>query len=149
MGDLSGALEAADSAGPIVMEVSASQVGFGPVVHFFPDGSLFKDEFAAADKAGAALPPLVPGPKAEVLQAVVSAIARRGDLKAAWQAEALLEVEPRDTLAGRHDLALASIAECQIKMGDLRGALSTALKITFARIKLERLLKLAAIPPDR
>jgi hypothetical protein len=149
MGDLSGALEAADSAGPMVMEVSADQVGHGPAVQFdFPDGPLFKDEFAARDKARAAPPPLVPGPKAKVLQAVASAMAKRGNLEAAWQAEALLEVEPRDTLAGRRDLALASIAECQIKTGDLRGALSTVLKITFARIKLGRLLELAALPPD-
>ena len=151
MGDVAGALAAADNMGPLAGEPSNLQVGLVATMQFDapraapPTNEEFADAWA---KAKSALPPLVPGQKAIALGSIVEVLARQGNLQAAWQAESLLEAEPRDVLAGTRDWALLSIAKQQVETRDLRDALSTALKITGARTRWEPLLKLAAIPPD-
>jgi hypothetical protein len=93
------------------------------------------------------LPPLVPGPKAGALLLIATATAKLGNIDGALQAEAGLEVEPRDALRSVRDAALSSIAAAQMKSGDLHAALATALRIAEPATLVKSLLPLTAISP--
>lgn len=150
MGDMAAALEAANDAGPMVAKPNSLQETLTTVMQF--DNATHpptKEEIAAAAaRSQAALPPLLPGPKANLLAAIVSDMAALGELEAARAAEAPLEAEPRDVLAVKRNAALSSIAVLQINKGDLRGAYITTMRITQPEIRWMPLLKLAAASPD-
>jgi hypothetical protein len=109
---------------------------------------------ATADRAG----PLVvrtradeifPGHKAGTLQAISVALAGQGNIDGALRAEAELEAGLGDVLPGVSGYALSSIAAAQTRAGDLRGALTTAMRITGAGGQFKALLPLVSAPPHQ
>jgi hypothetical protein len=150
VGDLPGALLAANEAGPLVMKPSDAQILMMAALQFANRSAspTASEVAAAADRLRAALPPLMPGPQAHALTAIAVDMAEIGDIAAARQAESRLEAEPRDALWGPHDTALEAIVGAQIKAADFRGALATTLRMTEPNRRWKALLKLAGVRPN-
>lgn len=149
MGDISGAIQTANGAGPLAAKPSMFEVAALTAIQFGGATKLpTNDEMKSAiERTQATLPSQVPGPKARALTAIAIELAARQDIEDAWQVEAELDVEPREVLIGPRDTVLVAISGAQVKTGDLPGALSTTLKITQADSRWQSLLKLAAQPP--
>jgi hypothetical protein len=149
MGDVSGALQAADAVGPLVAEPGQALVRALTTAQFNRTSRPTDEEIkVATERTKAMLPSQIAGPKAQALSAVAMALAERGDIPGALKAEAELEEEPRAVLAEPRDATLAAIADAQAKTGDLSGALLTTLKITQGNtLQWKGLLQLAAHPP--
>jgi tetratricopeptide (TPR) repeat protein len=147
-GDLAGALSDADNAGPLVAKPSAMQVMMLAAMQFDnPTKKPTESEMLAAiERAKAALPPLVSGPKANALRAIASELAAQGKIDDALQVVAGLDVEPQDVLNSVRGTALLSIAKAQAKAGDLHGSFSTVMQITPLLLRWDTLLTLAAKP---
>jgi hypothetical protein len=150
MGDVPGALKSANDAGPMVAPPDATQVLALTALQFDnPSVPQTREQIMAAmERAQAALPSQVAGPQAKALSAIARELAGQRDIMGALQAVALLDVEPRDVLASERDWALSSVASAQTKIGDLRGALATTLKMTQGSPRWDSLLSLAANPPS-
>ncbi len=153
MGDVPGALAAADNAGPLVIERSETQKRIIATMAMALSGSnistvdptatnQIKQLEASADTA-------YPGPKANVLSAIARVLAEKGEISSAIQAEAGLDGEPRAALSICRDPALAAIFDAQLHIDDLEAALDTALRISGSGLQERLLLKLAAMPIRR
>ena len=147
MGDLAGALSS-DAAGPLVTKPGAADFFVAAVTEFgLGNEKLTEAEaLAAVPRLKAAIPPLVAGPKAAVLGAIVAELAEQGNIRAARQVAAGLEAEPRDVLQSRRDAALTAIAKAQEKAADWRGSFATTLQISRPGWRWPLLLRLAAKP---
>jgi hypothetical protein len=149
-GDLASALTIVEKLGPLVeppsplMSVIATGMSFGGA-RAAPSETEMATRLTEVRKQ---LPPLVPGGKAHVLLKLAVDFAEMRDIETAIQLETALEAEPRDVLGQLRDSALAAISQAQQEAGDLRVSLRTALRITERSTRFERLLKLAAIPPQ-
>ena len=106
-------------------------------------------EVLEAIREAQALRPVVAGPKAQVLSDIAAHMAAKGDIAAALSAAAILEQEQNGAIKVAHDNAVTAIANAQIKAGDLRGALATALRIRQSDARWKLLLKLAGSPITR
>jgi DUF1680 family protein len=106
-------------------------------------------EVLEAIRQAQALMPLVVGPKAQVLSDIAAHMAAKGDIAAALSAAAILEQEQNGAIKVVHDNAVTAIANAQIKAGDLRGALATALRIRQSDARWTLLVKLAGSPITR
>jgi tetratricopeptide (TPR) repeat protein len=148
MGDLAGALSDADNAGPMVTKPSFMQAVMLTAMQF--GGARTKPSKAevqdALQRAIAALPPFVAGPKASALSMIAVEMAAQGKIDAALRVATGLDVEPREVLQSVRNTTFAAIARAQEKAGDLRGSLSTVLQITQPLSRWDTLLKLAAHP---
>ena len=91
-----------------------------------------------------------PGPQAEALSAIAAEFANAGQIDAAKQAEAKLEVAlpaPQgDALRDDRDSALAAIAKAQVKAGQPHEALATSLRIVSPGARFGALLALLDVP---
>jgi tetratricopeptide (TPR) repeat protein len=148
LGDLAGALSEADNAGPMVEKPGAGHVGMLVAMQFANAKTKpTPDEIQAArERAIAALPPLVAGPKANALSVIATEMATQGKIDVALQVAAGLDVEPRAVLQSLRNTTLAAIARAQERGGDLRGSLSTTRQITQLDKQWDPLLELAARP---
>jgi hypothetical protein len=148
MGDLAGALATANDAGALVTKPGAADFFVAAVTEFgLRNEKLTEAEaLAAVSRLKAAIPPLVAGPKATALGAIVAELAEQGNIQAARQVAAGLEAEPRDVLQSRRDTALGAIAKAQEKAGDWRGSFATTLQISRPGWRWPLLLRLAAKP---
>lgn len=148
LGDLDGALLQADAAGPMTAPPSAVQVMVVTAMQF--DNArkppTQAEVAAAAQRAKAAFPAQVAGPRAIALSAIAVDMAAQGNIAGAQRAEAGLDAAPREAVIGPRDTALNAIASAQIQAGDLRGAFATAQQIAQATVRRGALLRLAAIP---
>lgn len=154
LGDLPGALKAADKLGDLVTPpgdlpaLVAATIALGEASPQKPPTLGEVSELAA--KVRAAEPQLVAGAKAGALSRISVVMAQLGDIDGAWKAEQALEVSPRgarEAVAFHRDRALAAIAEAQLKASDPHSALKTALLMSPSDQRMDLLLKLAAIPP--
>ncbi|HKM63207.1 MAG TPA: hypothetical protein VJY39_12040 [Acidisphaera sp.] len=147
VGHLPDALATADLASPLIVKPSwwaATQPGDGVLI----DGTHRRYlQTPLLTDPGATLPPLVTGPKAFALSAIVTALAAVGNLDAALDVEHGLEGEPRDVLWPLRDEALRSISEAQQRAGDLEASLATALRLTRPEVRFKRLLELVSVSP--
>jgi tetratricopeptide (TPR) repeat protein len=151
MGDMPGALAAAEQAGPLTEPPNAMRAMLAAVMSF--DGATkppTKEELAARlEQMKRSMPGQVPGPKATALAAIVQVMAKMGDINAAVQAEAGLEQEPRDVLRSTRDSALVVISAAQLRAGDPNGAFATALRVDEPASRLGPLRELTALHPNR
>ncbi len=120
LGDIPGAITAANEAGPLVKD-------------------------APSVSATAPLRHSVPGASAPILLEIVEFLAIQGRIPEAFEVEAELEAGGTD-LDSLIASALASIAATQFKIGQPQGALATALRIPVWQQKVAVLLELATIP---
>jgi uncharacterized protein (DUF2342 family) len=150
MGDIPGALKSANDAGPMVAPPDATQILALTALQFDnPSVPQTREQImAATERAKAALPSQVAGPQAKALSAIARELAGQRDIMGALQAVALLDVEPCDVLASERDWALSSVASAQTKIGDLRGALATTLRMTQGSPRWDSLLSLAGNRPS-
>jgi hypothetical protein len=144
-GDIAGALEAADRAGPMVTKPDRLAISMFAAMTLGNKRPM-EAEIMEAIRQAEMLMPLVAGPKAEVLSDIAMHMAAKGDIAAALTAAAILEEEQNDVVNLAHDTAVQAIADAQIKAGDLRGAFATALRIRRSTSRRTPLLKLAASP---
>jgi hypothetical protein len=144
-GDIAGALEAADRAGPMVTKPDRLAISMFAAMTL-GNKRPTEAEIMEAIRQAEMLMPLVAGPKAEVLSDIAMHMAAKGDIAAALTAAAILEEEQNDVVNLAHDTAVQAIADAQIKAGDLRGAFATALRIRRSTSRRTPLLKLAASP---
>jgi tetratricopeptide (TPR) repeat protein len=150
-GDIAGALEAADRAGAMVAKpdrltiIMLAAMNMGQKREKPPTEA----EVLEAIRQAEALMPLVVGPKAQVLSDIAAHMAAKGDIAAALSAAAVLEQEQNGAIKVVHDNAVSAIANAQIKAGDLRGALATALRIRQSNARWTLLVKLAGSPITR
>lgn len=149
LGDIPGALQTANDAGPMVTNQNGLQLALVTAMQF--DNAKHpptEPEIAEAMKRSKeVVPALVPGPKAVALSSIASDLATLGDIEGALQVEALLNAERSEAIKVPHDNALSAIATAQIKAGDVRGAFLTAQRITQPLVRSERFLKLAGTAP--
>ncbi len=147
IGELSGALQAANGAGPMVTAPNARQILMLTAMQLAGHSHPTRDQvFAAVQRAKAALPSQVAGPKAWAFSAVASELAMTGDVANALEFEAKIEVEPRAVLSPARDAALSRIADAQMRTRDLRGAFVTAMRMSQGP-RWMKLLNLAGEPP--
>jgi hypothetical protein len=150
-GDIAGALEAADGAGAMVAKpdrltiIMLAAMTMGQKREKPPTEA----EVLEAIRQAEALMPLVVGPKAQVLSDIAMHMAAKEDIAAALRAAASLEQEQNGAIKVVHDNAVTAIVNAQIKAGDLRGALATALRIRQSDARWKLLLKLAGSPITR
>jgi len=147
MGDLDGALVAADAAGPMTAKPSADQVAMLALLYAYaaktpPTSTVPADAIHQAETTLGT----VSGPRANALGAIASDMAKKGDIQAAFRAEAGLDEEKSSVIAVIRDNALVSIECAQQKSGDLWGAFTTALRIRQPFIRTVTLLSLAKSP---
>lgn len=142
MGDVEGAFATADGAGPLTAKVGA---GSAAIYLGLATGGDRPTAGQVVNTAGLANRER-PGPRAQALRAIALTLAGQGDLTGAWRAEAGLEGEPGDVLAGVRDDALAAIADAQVRGGNLRGAFATVRRIAQPDVRLKFLLVLMATP---
>ena len=152
MGDLTGALEAADRSGPLVIQADKTMpfiLTLGMALFDAPGRRSLTEIMKAPFhvwKALRAFPDRTPGPKAHALVGIVAALAAAGWIEEAVQAEAELEVEPRAVLQPVRDQALIALSDAQRRRGHPQAAFSTVLRIEEAAARWKPLLELAAIP---
>jgi tetratricopeptide (TPR) repeat protein len=147
MGDLEGALAAADAAGPMTAKPSADQVAMLALLYAYaaktpPTSPVPPDAIHQAETTLGT----VSGPRANALGAIASDMAAKGDIQAAFRAEAGLDADQSSVIAAVRDNAVASIERAQEKSGDLRGAFTTALRIRQPFVRTLTLLSLAKAP---
>jgi hypothetical protein len=150
-GDIAGALEAADQAGAMVVKPDPLTIIMLAAMTMSQkrEKPPTEAEVLEAIRQAEALMPLVAGPKAQVLSDIAAHMAAKGDIAAALRAAAILEQEQNGAIKVVHDTAVNAIANAQIKAGDLRGALATALRIRQSDARWKLLLKLAGSPITR
>jgi hypothetical protein len=150
-GDIAGAFEAADRTGAMVVKPNLPSVIMLAAITMDPtrEKPATEAEILEAIRRAQELMPLVAGPKAQVLSDIAAHMAAKGDIAVALRAAAILEQEQNGAVRAAHDAAMNAIANAQIKAGDLRGALATALRIRQSDARWTLLLKLAGSPITR
>lgn len=141
MGDVDGALADSAQLGPLVKRPNEAQMPWVLSAYFLKVGKKPTPE----ERKLAAEFVMMPDRQADALEGIAKAMAAKGNIPAALAAVARMEVEPRQALNTKVDSCLYDIFQRQFHDGDYKGAYATAMRVSYADMRWELLLKLAAI----
>ncbi|MDE1150168.1 MAG: hypothetical protein PW843_26740 [Azospirillaceae bacterium] len=151
MGDVAGAVAAANAQGPMTAPPSP-MAALAVTTMMFDNAKTppTQDEVAKAlATAQKMMPAAVAGAHADTLVGIARDLALKGDTAQALEVESGLEGESNANIVAKRNSLLADIAKAQIKAADLHDALATSLRITDQRTRWQPLLSLAAFPVGR
>lgn len=145
LGDVDGAIAAANRLGPLTQPVSPMAGVFAAAMALGDSGAhnVSREKvMALARKVQEGQPTQTSAPRAEALAAIATDLADAGRIQDALRAEAPLDTVPPETVANSRDYALAAIAAAQIKAGKTAAARQTIARIYQPAVRSEAERKL-------